>query len=165
MGLTDSGTTVTVISAVLILAGILGVVLPVLPGLLLAWIGVLFWALFSGAGGARWAVLGIATLVAVVGALIKYLWPGKRLKDSGIPTLTLLAGGVLGIVGFFVVPVVGLPLGFVLGVWLAELGRLGSAQAWGSTRQAMTAVGLAMMVEFAAALGVAVVWLFGVLAL
>jgi hypothetical protein len=29
----------------------------------------------------------------------------------------------------------------------------------------MTAVGLAMMVEFAAALGVAVVWLFGVLAL
>jgi NADH-quinone oxidoreductase subunit E len=32
---------------------------------------------------------------------------------------------VLGIVGFFVVPVVGLLLGFVLGVYLAELARLG----------------------------------------
>ena len=32
---------------------------------------------------------------------------------------------MLGIVGFFVVPVVGLLLGFVLGVYLAELARLG----------------------------------------
>jgi hypothetical protein len=34
-----------------------------------------------------------------------------------------------------------------------------------STREALTAVGLAMLVEFAAAVGVAVVWLFGVLAI
>ena len=165
MDLSDSGGTITVISAVVILVGILSVVLPPLPGLLLTWLGVLLWAVLSDAGAGRWVVLGLATVVAVTGALIKYLWPGKRLKSSGVPTLTMIAGGALGIVGFFVVPVVGLPLGFVLGVWLAELGRLGSDRAWASTKQAMTAVGLAMMIEFAAALGVAVVWLFGVLAL
>lgn len=165
MDLSDSGTTVTVISAVVIVCGILGVVLPVLPGLLLAWIGVLFWALLADAGGARWLILGLATLVAVTGTLVKYLWPGKRLKKTGVPTLSMLAGGVLGIVGFFVIPVVGLPLGFVLGIWLAEMGRLGHDRAWPSTKEALTAVGLAMLVEFAAALGVAVVWLFGVLAL
>jgi len=165
MDLSDSGGIVTVISAVVILCGILGVVLPVLPGLLLAWAGVLLWALLGDAGGGRWVVLAIATLVAMVGTAAKYLWTGKRLKSTGVPTLSMFAGAVLGIVGFFVLPVVGLPIGFVMGVWLAELARIGSTQAWASTKQAMTAVGLAMMIEFAAALGVAVVWLFGVLAL
>jgi uncharacterized protein YqgC (DUF456 family) len=165
MDLSERGGIVTLISAVVILAGILGVVLPVLPGLLLAWFGVLLWAVLGDAGSGRWVVLGLATLVAVVGTGIKYLWPRKRLKTTGVPTLSMLAGGVLGIIGFFVVPVVGLPIGFVLGIWLAELGRVGSGRAWVSTREALTAVGLAMLVEFAAAVGVAVVWLFGVLAL
>ena len=40
---------------------------------------------------------------------------------------------LLGVVGFFVVPVVGLFLGFVLGVYLAELRRVGAAAAWPST--------------------------------
>jgi hypothetical protein len=53
---------------------------------------------------------------------------------------------VLGIVGFFVVPVVGLFIGFVLGVWLAEMLRLGdSGTAWRSTRHALVAVGLSIL--------------------
>ena len=54
-------------------------------------------------------------------------------------------------------------LGFVLGIWLAERVRLGPGQAWPSTRSALAAVGLALLVEFAAALGIAVVWVFGLL--
>jgi hypothetical protein len=68
------------------------------------------------------------------------------------------------LVGFFVVPVVGLILGFVLGVWLVELSRVGSDQAWTSTKKALGAAGLAMLIEFTAALGVAVVWVFGLVA-
>jgi energy-converting hydrogenase Eha subunit B len=93
--------------------------------------------------------------------VVKYLWPGKRLKDTGVPTSSMAAGGVLGLIGFFAVPVVGLVLGFVLGIWLAERLRLGPGQAWPSTRGALGAVGLSLLVEFAAALGVAVVWVFG----
>ena len=36
-----------------------------------------------------------------------------------------MIGGACGVVGFFVVPVVGLFLGFVLGVYVAERRRLG----------------------------------------
>jgi uncharacterized protein YqgC (DUF456 family) len=164
MDLSDTGTTIDLVSGVLILAGILGVVLPVIPGLLLCWAGVLLWALLGDADGGRWVVLGLATAVALAGTLIKYLWPGKRLKSTGVPTTSLLAGGVVGIVGFFVVPVVGLILGFVLGLWLAERVRLGPGRAWPSARSALGAVGLAMLVEFAAALAIAVVWVFGLLA-
>jgi uncharacterized protein YqgC (DUF456 family) len=164
MDLTDSGTTVSLITAVVLLAGILGVVIPVLPGLLLCWLAVLFWALLGDAGTGRWVVLALATVVAAGGTVVKYLWPGKRLKSTGVPTSSMLAGGVLGVVGFFVVPVVGLVLGFILGLWLAERVRLGPGQAWPSTREALGAVGLSLLVEFAAALAVAVIWVFGLLA-
>ncbi len=165
MDLTDTGTTVNVIAGLAIGLGVLGVVIPVIPGLLLSWLGVLLWALLGDASGAvKWVVLVVATLVATIGALIKYLVPGKRLKSAGIPNSALLAGGVLGLVGFFVVPVVGLILGFVLGIWIVERIRLGPGQAWPSTKRALGAAGLAMLIEFTAALGIAVVWVFGLLA-
>ncbi|WP_067507245.1 DUF456 domain-containing protein [Actinoplanes sp. TFC3] len=163
MDLSDSGTTVTLIAGIAMLVGVLGVVIPVLPGLLLCWAAVLLWALLGDAGGGRWVVLALATLLALAGTLIKYLWPGKRLKNTGVPTTSLLAGGVLGVIGFFVVPVVGLVLGFVLGLFLAERVRLGPGQAWPSTRAALGAVGLSLLVEFTAALGVAAIWVAGLI--
>ncbi|MEV6595856.1 DUF456 domain-containing protein [Actinoplanes sp. NPDC051346] len=163
MDLSDTGTIVTVIAGIAMLVGVLGVVIPVLPGLILCWAAVLLWALLGDASGGRWLVLALATVVAVGGTVVKYLWPGRRLKSSGVPTSSLAAGGVLGVIGFFVVPVVGLVLGFVLGLFLAERARLGPGQAWPSTRGALAAVGLSMLVEFAAALGVAVIWMFGLL--
>jgi hypothetical protein len=108
-------------------------------------------------------VVVLATLVAVLGAGIKYLVPGRRLKSAGIPNSALLAGGVLGLIGFFVVPVVGLILGFVLGIYLVERSRLGPAGAWPSTKHALAAAGMAMLIEFTTALAVAVVWVFGLI--
>ncbi|MEU5904927.1 DUF456 domain-containing protein [Micromonospora sp. NPDC047467] len=164
MSLTDSQTVVTVVAALAILAGLAGVVVPGLPALPLCWGGVLVWAIFGGAGVGGWAVFAAATFVAVSGAVIKYAWPGRNLKRTGVPTSTLLAGSVLGIVGFFVVPIVGLVLGFVGGVWAAERLRLGSHQlAWPSTVQALKAAGLSMLVEFLAGLVIAVLWAAGLL--
>jgi uncharacterized protein YqgC (DUF456 family) len=165
MDMGDSSGSITVISGLVILVGVLGVLIPVLPGLILCWLGVLLWALLGDAGAGRWVVLVVATAIAVGGTVLKYLWPGRRLKSTGVPTSTLVAGGVLGLIGFFVVPVIGLVLGFVLGVWLAERARLGPGRgAWTSTKAALGAAGLAMLIEFTAGLAVAVVWVFGLLA-
>ncbi|MBW6438561.1 DUF456 domain-containing protein [Actinoplanes hulinensis] len=162
MDLSDTGSAIALISGLVILTGVVGVLVPVLPGLLLTWSGVMLWAILGdGGGGARLVVAVLATVLTGLGLVIKYLWPGKKLKDSGVPASALLAGGVLGIVGFFVVPFVGLILGFVLGIWLVELSRLGLDRAWPSTRSALGAVGLALLVELAAALAIAVIWLFG----
>ncbi|BAL91645.1 hypothetical protein AMIS_64250 [Actinoplanes missouriensis 431] len=165
MDLSDTGGAITLLSGLLIAIGAIGVMLPVLPGLLLSWSGVLLWALLGdGSAAVRWAVLGVATLIAGAGLVIKFLWPGKKLKTTGVPNSALLAGGVLGLIGFFVVPVIGLVLGFVLGVWLVEVNRLGSARAWPSTRSAIAAVGLSLLVELAAALAIAITWVIGLLA-
>jgi uncharacterized protein YqgC (DUF456 family) len=94
--------------------------------------------------------------------VVKYVLPGRRLKASGVPTSTLVTGGVLGIVGFFVVPVVGLFLGFVLGVWLAELVRLPDrGRAWTSTRGALAAVGWSVLIELFAGLLATAAWVTG----
>ena len=165
MDLTDSGGTITLISGIVIALGVVGVVIPVLPGLLLSWLGVVLWAFLSDADGAvKWVVLVVATAVAVIGAGVKYLLPGRKMKSAGVPNSALLAGGVLGLIGFFVIPVVGLIIGFVLGVYLVERARLGPGRAWPSTKQAMAAAGMAMLIEFTTALGIAVVWIFGLLA-
>jgi uncharacterized protein YqgC (DUF456 family) len=164
VGLTDSQAAASVVAALAILAGLAGVVVPGLPALPLCWGGVLVWALFGGAGPGRWVVLAAATVVAAGGTVVKYAWPGRNLKRTGVATSSLLAGGLLGLVGLFVIPVVGLVLGFVGGVFGAERLRLGSNQlAWPATVQALKAAGLSMLVEFLAGLAVAAVWVAGLL--
>ncbi|MFC4020309.1 DUF456 domain-containing protein [Micromonospora sp. GCM10011542] len=164
MGLSDTQAAVTVLAGLAILAGLAGVVVPGLPALPLCWGGVLVWALFGGSGAGRWAVLAAATVVAAGGTVIKYAWPGRNLKRTGVPTSSLLAGGVLGLIGFFVIPVVGVVLGFVGGVWVAERLRLGDSRlAWPATKQAVAAAGLSMLVEFLAGLLVAALWVLGLL--
>jgi uncharacterized protein YqgC (DUF456 family) len=148
----------TLVAGIMILAGLVGVVVPVLPALPLVWGGVLVWAL-GQQDAVAWATLLAATVIALAGLIVKYMLPGRRLRASGVPTPSLLAGGVLGVVGFFVVPVIGAVLGFVLGVYLAELARLGaSARAWPSTRSALAAVGWSMAIELLAGLLVASTW-------
>ena len=151
----------TLIAAVLVLVGVVGIVLPVLPGLILVLAGIAVWAVPRG-DALGWTVLAVAIAVVVLGSVAKYLLPGRRLRDAGVPGRTIALGGVLGIVGFFVVPVVGLLLGFVLGVYLAELARLKqSSLAWPSTRGALTAVGWSILIELATGLLAAGVWIGG----
>lgn len=160
MGVTE------LVTVLLILLGLLGVVIPVLPGSLLVLGGLLFYAV-SEQTTAAWVVLGIATLIVVVGEVAKYLLPGRSMKRAGVPTRSLVLGGLAGVVGFFVVPLLGLPLGFVLGIWASERQRFdgdGSA-AWASTRLALKAVGVSILIEFGAALAAAFVWVVGVLVL
>jgi uncharacterized protein YqgC (DUF456 family) len=147
----------TLLAGLLIVVGLVGVVVPVVPGLVLVAAGIAVWAV-PRHDAVGWTVLGIAVATVAVGTVAKYLLPGAKMRAAGVPGRTLLAGGVLGIVGFFVVPVVGLVLGFVLGVYLAELARLGRGRAWTSTRAALGAVGWSILIELAAGLLATAVW-------
>lgn len=150
--------TLTILAAVLVLAGVVGVVVPVLPGLLLVWAGVAVWA-FDRGGAWGWGTLAAVTVLLAAGTAVKYLVPGRRLKRDGVPGRTLAAGAVLGLAGFFLVPVLGLFLGFVLGVYLAERVRLGDhPPAWASTRKALAATGWSILIELGTALTAATLW-------
>jgi len=145
---------------VAVLVGIVGILVPVLPGSTLILGAVLVLAAADG-GGTAWTVFAVATVLLVLGAVVKYAVPGRRLRATGVPNRSILAGGLLGVVGFFVVPVVGLFLGFVLGAYLSERHRVGAAAAGPTTRAALTAVGASIFIELTAALLAASVWLAG----
>jgi uncharacterized protein len=163
---TEVSEAITVACGIAIAIGILGTIIPMVPGVLLCWASVLVWTLFAAEGWGRWVVLAIATIVALIGVVTQYAWPGKRLKQAGVPNRTLIIGGLGGIVGFFVIPVLGLIIGFVLGVWLAEQLRLREVgAAWASTKHALKAAGLYMLVEMASAITICGVWVAGVLML
>jgi uncharacterized protein YqgC (DUF456 family) len=141
-----------------VLVGLAGIVVPVLPGSILILGAVLVWSVLT-ATTTGWLVFAVVTTLLVAGGIVKYAVPGRGLRTAGVPNRTLVAGGVLGFVGFVVVPVVGLFLGFVLGVYLSELQRVGTGRAWPSTRAALRAVGLSMLIELAAGMLAATTWL------
>ncbi|GAB3765488.1 hypothetical protein FB382_002099 [Nocardioides ginsengisegetis] len=150
-----------VLVALVIAVGLVGILVPVLPGSVLVLLAILAWAVSLGTATA-WTVAGLASVLLVGGTVVKYVVPGRRLKASGIPASTQWMGAALGLVGFFVVPVVGLFLGFVLGVYLAEVGRVGQERAWPSTMAALRVVGLSILIELVAAVAATWVWIIGV---
>jgi hypothetical protein len=150
-----------ILVAVAIAVGLATTLVPILPGTLIVGGAILVWASETG-GTTAWVVFAVATALLVLGAIVKYLLPGRRLKDAGIPMTTQLAGAGLGVVGFFVVPVVGIFLGFVLGVLLAEWLRLGPARAWPSTKHALKAAGLSILIELVFGVLAALTWVVGV---
>jgi len=154
---------VEVLVALAIAVGLVGVIIPVLPGSLLVLGAILVWAWNLGTAAA-WVAFAVAAVFIALGGIVKYVVPGRRLKDNNIPTSTLLLGGVLGVIGFFVIPVVGLLIGFVLGVYLAELLRVCAQAAWPGTKHALKAVGLSVLIELVASTLAAVTWALGVVA-
>ena len=147
----------------LLLFELVGIVVPILPGTILIFAAVGVWAWFTG-GAAAWTVFAIATVLLVLSGVVKYTWPGRRMREAGVPMRSLMVGGLLGIVGFFVIPVVGLFIGFIAGVYVAEIPRhRNHSEAWRSTVHATKAAGLSILVELFGALLASAVWLGGAL--
>jgi len=149
-----------VVVGLVVLVGLVGIVVPVLPGSIAVAAAVVVWATEVG-GRTAWTVAGVAVALLVVGAVVKYAVPGRRLKQSGVPTSTLLLGGAGAAVGFFVIPVVGLLVGFVAGIYLAERHRVGAAAAGPATVGALKAVGLGILIELVAGTLAAATWVVG----
>lgn len=145
--------------AVLVAVGLVGVVVQVLPGAFLVGGAVAVWGGLQGTG-AGWLVAATAVVLTAAGQVVKYLVAGRHLQRSGVRNSTLLWGGAAGVVGFFVVPVVGLFLFFVAAVLLVEWLRTRDLPtAWRATLRALQATGLTILVELAAALLVVGAWI------
>jgi len=152
-----------VLVALAIAIGLVGIVLPFLPGTLLIYAAIAVWA-FMVRGTVAWVVLGVVTAVLGASLLVKYLWPARRMRAADVSGRTLAAGALAGVIGFFVIPVVGLIVGFVAGVYLAELAhRRDNKRAWASTVHAVKGVALSMGVELAGGLIATAAWVIGLL--
>jgi uncharacterized protein YqgC (DUF456 family) len=154
----------TVLVGLVMLVGLIGVFVPILPGLVLIWAATLLWVINED-GTVRWLVLAISTLLLVASLVLKYVIPARNVQKSGAPTATLLVGLVGAVIGFFVIPVVGFIVGGVIGILLAEYVRLRSfAPAGRSTMAAIVGIGIGVLIELFAGVAMILVWLAAVLA-
>ena len=153
-----------VIALLLMLVGLIGVVLPFFPGLALVWLGALVYGLMSGFGSVGWSFMIAITLLMAGGIVAGIVLPHQRVGAAGAPKSTLVTGIVLGVVGFFVIPIIGLPLGAALGVLLAERSRSNDwGVAWASTKTLIIGFGIGVLVQFVAGLAMVGCWVAWVL--
>lgn len=151
-------TATNVLVLLVMVVGTVGIVVPVLPGLIVVWGATLVWA-FERQDGPGWLVLGLATVLYAVGLVAKYVLPGRRMKTAGVDGAIVAVALAVAVVGFFVVPVVGAPLGFVLAVYVLErVKHREHAAAWRATTHAIRAVMLNIGIELGTAFAIIATW-------
>ncbi|MDN6302416.1 MAG: DUF456 domain-containing protein [Brachybacterium sp.] len=143
---------VTVVVGIAYVVGLTGIVVPVLPGTITIVIAALVWAIVIG-GWTGWVTFAIALVLGAIGMTTSYVLTGRRLHAAEVPMWPIYVAIAAGIVGIFVIPFLGLPIGFLLGLYISEAVRQkdwkrGLTSAW----IAMKALGLGILIEFSLAM-------------
>lgn len=129
------------IAVVVMAMGLVGSVVPFIPGLPLIWIAAMGYGLIEGFEAVGVIAMVLITALMVGGIAIKYALAQKSARKSGAPFTTIAFAGVLGFIGFFVIPVIGFVVGAVLGIFIAERRRLAAWRpAWSSTKAVVLAL-------------------------
>lgn len=151
-----------VLAGIAVLIGLIGIVVVFLPGLLLQVAAVAIWA-FEESTTVGWIVLVVTVSLALVATGLKYAFPHRRLRDEGVPGWVLFVAVLVAVVGLFVIPVVGAPIGFILTVYVFERVRRGPTKAWPSTKTALKAVLTSTGIELAGGFLILIVFVAGAL--
>ena len=143
-----------------LIVGLLGLVIPIFPGLVIMWLGTLVYALLQNAAGNmttwKWVVFGIITLLMIVGSIADNLIIARKMRDKYVPWSSILFAFTVSLVAsIFFTALVGLAAAPV-GLYLAESRRLKNNEAaiestkaymigWGWAFGARFLIGLVMI--------------------
>lgn len=142
----------TLVAVVLLAVGCIGIIVPVLPGSITVIIGLIIWAVVVREPEG-WVALGVGVPLAIAGLSASWVLTGARMRQRQIPNSSLVYGVVAGVIGMFVIPVVGLFLGFAAGLLLSETYRQRDLRmALDSSWVALKAMGLGIAIELGCAL-------------
>lgn len=138
----------TIIAALVLVISVAGTIIPVLPGSLLTIGTLLVWAIIMGSP-ITWVAAVVGIIVAGAGWSSSLILTGRTMKTRQIPKGPIMVGVVGALIGMFVIPFLGIFIGFAVGLLVAEIVRLKDfPQAWSSSLAAMKAMGLGMILEF-----------------
>lgn len=121
-----------VLAFVLILVGLIGTLLPVMPGALLVFLGMFAGAWADDFSRVGWAVLGVLAILTVLFYVLDFLagaYGARRLGASRWGVIGAILGALVGMFFGFVGVVVGPFVGAVVGELLARRGLLEASRA------------------------------------
>lgn len=150
---------VTVVFALLMVTGLIGVFVPVLPGLLFMLTVAVVYGLVVGFGAGGIAAITIIAVLAACGVVVGFVLPKRAAEAAGAARRSQLFGVFGAVVGFFVIPVVGLPVGALLGLLLGEyLDKRDLGVAWTATVSLARGLGLSALVQFGIGFLMLITW-------
>ncbi|HET6594269.1 MAG TPA: DUF456 domain-containing protein [Anaerolineales bacterium] len=143
-----------------LIVGLLGLVVPIFPGLVIMWLGTLVYALLQNAAGNmtgwKWVVFGIITVLMITGSVADNIIIARKMRDQYVPWSSILfAFGASLVASLFFTPLIGL-VAAPVGLYLAESRRLKNNNAaiestkaymigWGWAFGARFVIGLVMI--------------------
>jgi hypothetical protein len=147
-----------------LLIGLVGLIVPVFPGLTVMWLATLVYALIQSSRGLmtgwNWFAFAIITLLMISGNIIDNIIIARKMRDQYIPWSSILIAFAAGIiVSLFFTPLVGL-FAAPLGLFLAELKRLKDRDAAiASTKAYMIGWGWAFGARFVIGVFITGIWM------
>ena len=159
MNLSESILNIVILLTMLV--GLLGLLIPIFPGLVIIWIGALAYGLITGFEFPAWLLFSILTVIMIAGSLLDNFVMGKQAHKQGASWLSIVLAILFGIIGTFIIPIIGGFLGAILAMFIAEWIR---RKNWRDAINATTglAVGCGWAVVLRFGLGVVMIVLWGV---
>jgi uncharacterized protein len=152
----------TVAAALLLAVAAIGTVYPGLPGSPVAIVALLVWGWIVG-GVAAWTAAGLGALLATAGWAAAAVLTGRKLKQQRVPKRSIAVALVAAVAGMFLIPVVGVFVGFAAGLLVSEyVRRRDLGDALRASVEALKATGLGILVELALVCLAGSVWTVGV---
>ena len=155
----DSDIGWSIMAAVIMVVGLCGVVIPILPGLALIWLTALIYGFIVGYDALGIAVMVILTVILLASIVKGIVVPRKTASESGASGWAQLGGVVGAIIGFFLIPIIGVIVGALVGVLLVEVLVKGDwANAWTATKGTAKGFGISAAIDFLLGLIMITVW-------
>lgn len=149
----------TIFAAVLMVLGLGGVVIPLLPGLALIWVVALGYGLTVGFGAFGTATMVVLTVLLALSIVLGFVIPKRSTDAHGVSRISQVAALIGAIIGFFAIPIVGVPIGALIGVLLAERADKQDWQlAWQSTKALAKGLGLNVLAQLAIGMVMIAAW-------
>lgn len=158
-----SETAVIVVVAGVMLVGLIGTLVPVMPDLILIWLGGLAYGLLAGWGNVGGWVLAGITALGVIGTLSDIWASSMGARVGGASLWGILGGLALGLLGLIIFPPFGAVIGLLAGTFLVEAWRLRDVgKAARGTLGMGVGYGLSFVVKLVMGLGMIGLWVFWV---
>jgi uncharacterized protein YqgC (DUF456 family) len=147
------------------LIGLLGLLVPIIPGLVIIWVAALGYGLSAGFGILGWIMFALITVLMIVGSVIDNVLMGTKAHESGAPWWVVLIALVAGIIGNFFLPVIGGILAALLALFLVEfIRRKDAKKALTSMKGMVVGCGWAIAIRFIMGVFMIGFWLIWALA-
>ncbi len=147
------------VTLAVMLFGLFGLVIVILPGLVIIWVAALGYGALHGMTPGGWLVLAFITILMLIGSFIDNIIMGAKARQTGASWWSVLAAVIMGFLGSFIIPPFGGVIFALLGLFLMEFAiQKDWRKALSSSRSMAVGCGWAFVLRFGIGLVMIALW-------